>query len=185
MTGTTSRPTADALAQVLNRVRRLEDERAIEQTVYAFGDAIDTESHERWLSLFTPDGRFAWRPARGDQRANAPDGTFAWITSPSDSGPDRPWVLDLRGSAQLRNWAIDQGGLLEHGRENHVSRPVIFVSLRAEQAETLTWYLILRHELGTTTLVSTGRYRDRLVRRDDGTWLIQERLAEGVFPSGL
>jgi 3-phenylpropionate/cinnamic acid dioxygenase small subunit len=157
------------LDDALARIRRLEDERAIEQTIYAYGDAIDTEGHERWLALFTEDGRFAWRPASGDTRASA---------------PEDGWVFDLRGKAELRRWAVDEGGIQGFGHENHVSRPVMFVSLEPERAETLTWYLILRCQAGVTTVISTGRFRDRLVRLGDGTWLIQERLAEGAFPSG-
>lgn len=168
MTETTASGEAPGLDEVLARLRRLEDERAIEQTIYAYGDAIDTESHERWLALFTDDGRFAWRPAPGDTRASA---------------PEDGWVFDLQGKTALRRWAVDEGGIQDFGHENHVSRPVMFVSLEPDRAETLTWYLILRCQAGVTTVISTGRFRDRLVRQD-GTWLIRERLAEGSFPSG-
>jgi 3-phenylpropionate/cinnamic acid dioxygenase small subunit len=157
------------LDDILRRLQRLEDERAVLALSEAYSHAIDTEALEEWLALFTPDGRFAWRPGASDPR---------WKGDASD------WKLDLRGQEQLRRWAQD-GGLLPMGRENHVSRPPLITRLEGDEADATTWYVIFRWQNQRIDTISTGRYVDRLVRGDDGRWRIQERLAEGVFPSGL
>jgi 3-phenylpropionate/cinnamic acid dioxygenase small subunit len=158
-----------ALDDVLERLRRLEDERAILHLSEAYSNAIDTEAVEDWLALFTDDGRFAWRPGSGDPRGPAAEGG---------------WKLDLRGQDELRRWAED-GGMQPLGRENHVSRPPLIGSIDGDVAESVTWYVILRWQQQRIDVISTGRYVDRIVRGADGAWRFQERLAEGVFPSGL
>jgi 3-phenylpropionate/cinnamic acid dioxygenase small subunit len=155
--------------ELLGRLRRLEDERAILALSEAYSTAIDTEAIEDWLALFTEDGRFAWRPGAGDRRGQAGDGG---------------WLLDLRGQDALRRWAED-GGVQPMGRENHVSRPPLIGSIDGDAAESVTWYVILRWQRQRIDVISTGRYVDRLVRGTDGAWRFKERLAEGVFPSGL
>jgi 3-phenylpropionate/cinnamic acid dioxygenase small subunit len=159
----------EADTAIERRLRRLEDEREILRLSEAYSDAIDTESLEDWLALFTEDGRFAWLPGAGDKRGQAEEGG---------------WLLDLRGQDALRAWAVG-GGLQPLGRENHVSRPPLVRSIDGDVAESVTWYLILRWQQQKVDVISTGRYFDRIVRGADGAWRFQERLAEGVFPSGL
>ena len=158
------------LEAALARLRRLEDERAVAAASEAYGIALDTEALDDWLDLFTEDGRFAWRPSGGDARGRT-----------SDDG----WLFDVRGRDALRRWAVDEGWMLPMGRENHVSRPPLITRIEGDEAEAVTWYVILRWRSERIDVISTGRYLDRLVRGADGRWRFRERLAEGVLPSGL
>jgi 3-phenylpropionate/cinnamic acid dioxygenase small subunit len=158
------------LDDILRRLRRLEDERAVLALSEAYSQAIDTEAIEDWLALFTADGRFAWRPGPSDKR---------W------KGESGEYQFDVRGQDELRRWAEGDGGFLPLGRENHVSRPPLITRLDGDEAEATTWYVIFRWQNQQITTISTGRYVDRIVRGEDGKWRFKERLAEGIFPSGL
>src|SRR3954452_12699693 len=125
---------ADLLQELAARVSRLEDERDIVDTIYRHSVTSDVEDREGWLENFTDDGRFAWRPALGDRTRALPEG--GWV--------EGTWAIDVRGKSQLAEWAA--GGFLVRGRENHTVRPPRIVSLEGDEAETETWYVILRSE---------------------------------------
>ncbi len=73
---------------LLARLRRLEDERAIVDRVYAYPDGVNSGQREVWLDCFTEDATFAhrlspdgeWR-LRGNGRAarsSTPPSARAW-----------------------------------------------------------------------------------------------------------
>ena len=48
-----------SMAELTERVARLEDERAVAATLYAYGSALDYGDRGRFLDCFTPDADYA------------------------------------------------------------------------------------------------------------------------------
>jgi ketosteroid isomerase-like protein len=151
----------DPLDHLRARVERLEDERAILDAIAAYGQTIDAKdaADPGFVDCFAADGRFAWRPT-----------------------PDSGWTFDVRGRAALRQWFETLCERIPPGVELHATTNARILSLDGDRAQAESWYLIARDYGGRPGLRSTGRYRDTLVRCDDGRWRIAEREATGDMP---
>jgi 3-phenylpropionate/cinnamic acid dioxygenase small subunit len=143
-----------------DRLRRLEDERAILDRIHAFAQTIDNKELEAWLDGFTEDARWAWRASAGSEP-----------------------VFEVRGRAGLTEWIADHQRRFPPGEEHHVVTNPRVVSIDGDTARAESWYVVVRSEgdpeLGVR---SAGRYHDRLVRGADGSWRIAERDAVGEMP---
>jgi 3-phenylpropionate/cinnamic acid dioxygenase small subunit len=140
-------------------VRRLEDEQAIIDLMYACSHGLDGKEYENFMACYTEDGRFAWKPL--------PDGDF---------------VLDVRGTEQLDGFYRDQEVRIPAGAEHHVLTNPRIIANDGSSARVVSWYLIIRNYGGRPGVRSTGRYLDEVVRGEDGRWRIRERLAIGDMP---
>jgi 3-phenylpropionate/cinnamic acid dioxygenase small subunit len=151
--------TEDEIRELRERVRSLEDERAIIDVLYACSHGLDGKDYEIFMACYTDDGRFAWKPE--------PDGEF---------------VVDARGTEQLDRFYRNLEVSVPAGIEHHaLTNPRIVVN-DGLTASAVSWYLIARNYGGRPGVRSTGRYLDELVRGEDGRWRIRERLALGDMP---
>lgn len=147
------------IQDALDRLARLEDERAIMDCLYRYCDALDGKHRDQLTECFTPGGRFAWKPK-----------------------PDAEFALDVIGHEALDRWYLDHEQSIPAGREHHVMTNPRITSLEGSEARVLSWYLIIRDYGGRPGVRSTGRYQDELERGADGRWRIRERLALGDMP---
>jgi hypothetical protein len=137
------------------RLRVLEDERAILQTLHCYGHAMDYGPDADFISCFTTDGVWEVRmrrskagfTCRGQQEIAASLTTQTSVRVPALYA--KHIVIDPR---------IVMGG-------NRAS--VVSYFLRVEP----------RHD-GPTRIVASGRYLDEIVRNDDGSWHLKHRIAE-------
>ena len=70
--------------QILARLQRLEDERAINDLIYAYAQGLDGKRPEDFQACFTDNSRFAWRPT-----------------------PDAERALDVNGRDALETWYVE------------------------------------------------------------------------------
>jgi 3-phenylpropionate/cinnamic acid dioxygenase small subunit len=150
---------AGEMGELLARLRRLEDERAILDLIHAYSHGLDGKEYETFMECFTEDGRFAWKPI-----------------------PEEVFVIDVRGTEQLDGFYRALETRVPGGLEHHALTNPRIVSYDGARARVVSWYVIVRDYGGRPSVRSTGRYLDELVRGDDGRWRIHERLAMGDMP---
>lgn len=146
----TSGGPADEHEELVRRLTRLEDERAIERLKNAYTAALDGGYDlDRICSLFTEDGRWA---ATG--------------------------FGDYRGHAEIREFFAGLAGEIAYAH-HYASAPSVVVTPDGAEA-TGEWGLLCvsgrRHRDDPSVhlpVVELGRYHDRLVKRD-GRWLFAE-----------
>jgi ketosteroid isomerase-like protein len=129
------------------RLRLLEDERAILQTLYAYGHGLDYGLEEAFLDCWTDDAVLAW-PARPPFVGRA---AIAQAFRQHTHAPDvyhKHLVLDPR------------------------------IALDADSATVDCYFARLDGYPEGPQIKSFGRYRDVLVRCDDGRWRFRERRTE-------
>jgi ketosteroid isomerase-like protein len=143
---------SDELAE---RVARLEDERAVVATLYAYGEALDYGDRKLFLDCFTPDADYAV-----EMRLNR-EGSFSY-----------------RGHDELAGY-FDGHTHAPTAYHRHVTiNPVVVCD--ADTA-TATSYFLLVDAAPTSrpaVVLASGRYSDELVRDAGGRWLIRSRRCE-------
>jgi hypothetical protein len=149
-----------ALDALTERVTRLEDERAILDTLHRYGQAADAGDAETWTGLFTEDGSFS-ATDRGGRTLFCEQGRAALAQ----------W---------LRNFRAGETRVTKHV----VLAPVIEIDGR--QA-TVTSYLTRLSEnasdpYGPPFVLLMGRYRDSMVKGADGKWRFAERISRAEAP---
>jgi len=135
------------------RLARLEDERAILQTLHRYGQAIDYGDEEAWVDCFAEDGVF-------DVRARLPH------------QPNRV----VRGRAALREFITRHTRAPECWHKHLLVEPLLEVD--GDLATSASYLVVVMEYLDEPVLRVFGRYRDRLVRCPDGRWRFSERIAE-------
>ena len=144
---------ADAL---LARLQVLEDERAILQTLYQYGHAMDYGPDADFIDCFMPLG--VW-----DVRMRLiPDGAFTC------AGHDEI-AASLEMQTSVRAPALFAKHLLIEPR----------ISLDGNEASVESYFVRIEPSDGAPTqIVASGRYLDHLIRCDDGRWRFTHRIAE-------
>jgi hypothetical protein len=143
----------DALAA---RVQVLEDERAILQTLYQYGHAMDYGPDADFVDCFTPDGVWDVRMRR------TPDEAFTC------AGCDEI-EASLAMQTSVRAPALYAKHLLIEPR----------IVLDGDAASVQSYFARIEpREEGPTQIVASGRYLDHLIRCDDGRWRFTQRIAE-------
>lgn len=142
------------IAELLDRVRALEEERSILQTLHAYSHFHDGGRDAEWVDLFTADGAFdARRPTRS--RRNA-------------------------GRAALQKYRSDIGvGKKDEFHMRHfLGNPRITV--RGDEADVEAYFVVFNDRATghTPQVFSFGRYTDRL-KKEDGCWRFKERIVHG------
>ena len=141
---------------LLTRLQVLEDERAILQTLYQYGHAMDYGPDADFVDCFTPDGAWDVRMRR------TPSGAFTCV------GHDEI-AASLAAQTSVRAPALYAKHLLIEPR----------IVLDGRAASVQSYFLRVEpRDDGPTQIVASGRYLDRLIRCDDGRWRITERIAE-------
>jgi hypothetical protein len=148
--------TLDALTA---RVTRLEDERAILDTLHRYGQAADRGDDAIWADLFTEDGQFA---------------AF-------DRGGTLLFRLDGRVELQpwLRKFRAGETRLSKHV----VLAPVIAIDGATALVKSYLTRLIENVDpYQSPTVLLMGRYEDEMVRGPDGKWRFHRRTAHTEAP---
>lgn len=142
--------TDSELAQLRERLGRLEDERAIVATMQRYSESLDYGDNNAWAATFTPDGLFDVR-RRGEPMFSH-SGTAA-LAAFADSHTSAPAVY----------------------HKHFLSTPAI--ELEQDRATARTYFTML-HERDTGPIVLVfGRYLDTFVRREN-KWLFSERVVD-------
>ena len=147
------------LAQVTGRLRQLEDERAVLDTLYAYHHCLGNQDRAGFLNCFDADAVLVALGAGGAQ------------------------VYAVRGRAALAEWFDRRVKHWPAGTESHA-----YVSPRlrmeGDRAEATGFFVTMSMnqdardaEVADAMLVlrSSGQYTDRLSRSSDGAWRIVER----------
>jgi len=147
----------DRLSRLEEQVSRSEDERGILATLYKYGHSIDYGLEADWVECFAEDGAFDMRrrpdfaPAEG-QRHQGRKALAAFVAT------------HTRAPAR---W-----------HKHMVVEPVVTVD--GDGATVTSYFLRMDEDEGGSDAYAFafGRYRDRMVRCEDGVWRFQERVVE-------
>jgi hypothetical protein len=145
------------LRELATRLTKLEDERAIRDTLYAYGHTLDYGDEEGWADCFTAAAR------RESRRRIDPSKTTLCV-----------------GSDQIRDFAKN------HTRPPGKYHKHIVADVRIEcdgvsdQARAVSYFLKVDEDpsRGHPFIQAMGRYIDTLRRCKDGKWRIEDRLCE-------
>jgi SnoaL-like domain len=137
------------------RLRVLEDERAILRVLHRYGHAMDYGPDTDFISCFVADGLWDVRMRR------------------SSTG------FKCRGHAQLAASLAAQTSVRVPAlyAKHIVVDPAI--KLNGDRASVISYFLRVEpRQDAATRIVASGRYLDRMVRVEDGSWCFEERIAE-------
>ena len=141
---------------VIARLARLEDERAVLDNLHRYGHSIDYGLDEDWVDCFLPDGRFEVR-----RRLE----------------PDNHTVCE--GADALRRFVANHTRP-PAGYHKHLVVDSRIVVAR-DRATSVSYFIRVDADMesgGRSFVNAMGRYHDTLARCDDGRWRFIERLAE-------
>lgn len=149
----------ELIADLQARVARLEDERAILDTLYRYGQAIDAHQAEAWASLFTEDGTFLCIDDKGNE------------------------IIREQGREALVQWAEGFAGGETRLMKHCLIAPVIGVDGNEAAVESYFSNLVENENLtGPPHIRFMGRYRDTMARSADGTWRFLQRISISEAP---
>jgi ketosteroid isomerase-like protein len=143
----------DALTE---RLDRLEAERAIVQTMYAYGRALDYGDRDAFLDCFTDDADYVV-----DMRLGGPA------------------VLQFHGRDELAGYHEWHTHAPDAWHKHVGTNPSI--TMDGDRATAVSYFMRLDSdaETGAPSIVSSsGRYVDEFARGDDGAWRIRSRVCE-------
>jgi SnoaL-like domain len=128
------------------------DERAILRVLYAYCHAIDYGEEAKWLGLFTSDGIFHVDLPRGLPPIHCAGQTE--LAAFIGAHPRAPAAL----------------------HKHLLLNPLI--ELHGDEARAASYFQMLLDIGGTPETYCFGRYLDRLVRCESGSWRFRERVAQ-------
>jgi len=144
--------------RTVDALARLLDERDVLEVIYDYCEAADADTPDAFVDHFTEDGLFTYR-----------------------ASADAPLSLEVRGRAELEKWFVERLPVVPPGTMNHTTvHPR--VSVAGDTAESRSRFVSVRARDGGLFVASTGSYRDRLVRCEDGRWRFAERHSIGDMP---
>jgi hypothetical protein len=146
---------------------RLQDERAILDTLYRYSHCLDYGREEEWVDCFIEDG--VWDSRRSPIAALGAPGR-----------PNQPWIV--RGHDELAKFAAAHTRAPEAWHKHLLCEPMIDIDGDRAQADSYFVRVDL-HPTGSF-IRAFGRYRDTLVRCPDDRWRFEHRIAEidGTHP---
>jgi hypothetical protein len=142
--------TVSAIADLVERLGRLEDERAILGVLHRFTHCIDYGRERDFVALFTEDGVFEVRRRNGE-------------------------TARREGHEELLRFMKSHTRAPGYFHKHLLLSPVITLDGNAARAES--YWALLDEQSGGPFVKSFGRYRDHLTK-DGGEWRIRERKAE-------
>ncbi|ABW12320.1 conserved hypothetical protein [Parafrankia sp. EAN1pec] len=150
----TPHPPTDDLRELVARLGRLEDERAIYRLMCRYGEALDYGLDDQLVDLFTPTA--TWSLCRGGQV-----------------------VKSVSGAAALRSWCAGHSRSPADVHKHVVTN--VRIEVHGDRAAVTSYFARLdaNRERRASFVYEMGRYRDRVVRCDDGSWRFDERIVEG------
>jgi SnoaL-like domain len=147
---------ADRSTTVDERLARLEDERAVLDTLYRYGHAIDAGRHDDWVDCFTEDG--------------------VWDVRPGPATGDGVRRLFLRGRDELAAFIPTHTHAPGAWHQHLLAEPQL--ALRGDRCDAESYFARIDGHPAGCYVRAFGRYVDTLVRCPDGRWRIAERIAE-------
>lgn len=137
------------------RLQRLEDERAILETLHRYGHSMDYGPDADFLSCFVEEGIWDVQMRRS--------GAGFRCSGRAEIAASLEAQTSVRAPAlYAKHVVVDARIVVDGDRATAVS-----YFLRVEPKDD-----------GPTRIVASGRYLDRLVRDSDGAWRFEERIAE-------
>jgi hypothetical protein len=147
-----------------SRLKALEDERSILDTLHRYGHALDYGLEAEFVDCFTEDALWDVRPTRDSVRAEL----------------ERNGRLPAhhQGRAALRQFAEAHTRPPERWHKHFVMDARIKV--QGDEATAISYFMRVDGDrVGSGAYIRTfGRYRDQLVRGSDDRWRFRERIAE-------
>jgi hypothetical protein len=148
------------------RVKAIEDERAILKVLYQYSHSLDQGCvAEDFVDLFTEDARWY----------STIDGRWAGVTMGPRNGREdfQQWASDMppKESVPTRGYS-----------KHYVVEPDVRID--GDSATVESYLLMVRDSEKGPYIWSMGRYLDQLIRCPDGRWRIKERhlAREGAAP---
>ena len=144
------------LTALVERVGRLEAERAIADTLYAYGRGLDYGERDVFLNCFTADADY-----RVDMRIGGES------------------TLHYRGQAELAEYYESHTHAPDAWHKHVTTNPSI--SVDGDKATTVSYFLRVdacAEEAGLAYVLASGRYLDEFVLGDDDVWRIRSRRCE-------
>jgi hypothetical protein len=150
------------LQDLERRLKILEDERAIQTTLYEYGHSIDYGLKEKFAGLFTEDALYQVL-SRG-----VPIPSLGGVSQPPSGIKGRDVILQyVRGHTNAPNmW-----------HKHFMVEPLIRFE-DEDHASVESYFARLDEDAKGAYIIAFGRYRDRLVRCPDGKWRFSERICE-------
>jgi hypothetical protein len=143
-----------------DRLRVLQDERAIRDTMARYGHSIDAGDDAGWLACFAPDGEY-------DILYGAHQVTRVEL------GTRHPGGVLHKGREQLAAFIAGHSRPPAGIHKHLLFEPLIVVD--GDEATSTSGYLRADHFEGAPEVQSHGWYRDWWRRQADGSWVIQRR----------
>lgn len=144
-------PTVTELAA---RLSRLEAEEAIRTVLYAYGDALDYGDRDEFLACFTPDADYFVDMRVGGRGA-----------------------MEFHGHDQLEGYFDGHTHAPAAWHKHITTNPTITVEGGTATATSYFIRVDAGDQAGPATVLASGRYNDRLEKRDE-RWLIRSRRCE-------
>jgi ketosteroid isomerase-like protein len=143
------------ITELTDRLDRLEAERAIVATLYAYGSALDYGDRDRFLRCFTPDAEYVV-----DMRINGETG------------------FTFRGHDELTQYFHDHTHAPDAWHKHITTNPS--VTVHGDTADATSYFVRVDAgaESGPAVVLASGRYLDELTRDEDGAWRIRSRRCE-------
>lgn len=147
------------IAELQARVARLEDERAILDTLHRYGQAIDAHLDEVWAGLFTEDGTFLCIDDRGRE------------------------IIREQGRQALTQWAREFAVGETLAMKHCVIAPIVEIDGDTARIESYFSNLVEnRDRTGPPHIRFMGRYSDEMAREADGKWRFKRRVSISEAP---
>jgi hypothetical protein len=138
------------------RVARLEDERGVLETLHRYGHTIDHGPDDEWLDCFTADG--------------------VWDSIPGPELGDKAERITRRGRTELAAFIAGHTHAPQRWHKHLLAEPMIRV--HGDEADALSYWVRIDSYEDGIYMRGFGRYRDHLVRGDDGRWRFTSRIIE-------
>jgi ketosteroid isomerase-like protein len=144
------------IATLAKRLDQLEAEKAIIETMYAYGRGLDYGERDTFLNCFTSDAHYLV-----DMRLGGPA------------------VLEYRGHDELAGYYEWHTHAPDAWHKHVATNPA--VTIEGDRATAVSYFLRIDAETDDSkpaTVSSSGRYLDQFAREQDGAWRIRSRHCE-------
>jgi hypothetical protein len=150
------------LQDLERRLKILEDERAIQTTLFEYGHSIDYGLKEKFAGLFTEDAVYQV--------------LMQGVPLPNLGIPQPP--SGLKGRDSILQYVRKHTNAPNMWHKHFMVEPLIRFE-DEDHASVESYFARLDEDAKGAYIIAFGRYRDRLVRCPDGKWRFTERICEG------